>query len=507
MGTVDGLLSGFAVALQPTNLLFVLVGVLIGMFVGVLPGLGPTATIALLLPLTFGFEPATGIIMLAGIYYGSMYGGTITSVLLRLPGEPSSVITTIDGYEMTKRGRSGPALGIAAIGSFVGGIVATAGIVLLAPQLAGVALRFGPPEFAAVALLGLLLVAYLGTGSLPRSLAMAGLGLLLATIGQDPVTGSQRFTFGSVELLGGLEFTAIAMGLFGIGEILYALQRAPAPTPQIPPVRHVWPTRDDFGRTRGSIARGSIIGFAVGLLPGGGGIVSPLAAYGVEKRLARDPKRFGSGAIEGVAAPETANNAGSTAAFVPLLTLGIPPNAVLALIFGALLIHGITPGPQLISDNPDLFWGVVVSMLVGNVILLVLNIPLIGVFVRALRVRMGILGPLTVVVTLIGVYSINSNPADMLIAVIFGLLGYAMRKTGFEPAPLVLAFLLGTIMERSARQALLLSDGSPSIFLTRPISAVLLIATTGVVVFAAWRAVQRRRLSSRATADRGPVTG
>lgn len=474
MGVLESLLLGFEVALQPLNLLYVFVGVALGTVIGVLPGLGPTATIALLLPLTFAIPPESAIIMLAGIYYGSMYGGTITSVLLQLPGEAASVVTTFDGYQMAQQGRAGPALGIAAIGSFIGGTVSVVGLTLFAPLLAAFAVRFGPPEYTALTVLGILLVTYLGTKSFAKSLVMACLGLLLASIGQDPVAGTQRFAFGIIDLLKGLDFVAVAMGLFGVGEILYNLENEGRGTLATSRISHIWPTMRDWAQSRGAILRGSVLGFVIGILPGGGGVVSSLASYALEKRRAREPERFGKGAIEGVAGPETANNASSTSAFIPLLTLGIPSNVVLALLFGALLLQNITPGPQLINDNPGIFWGVIASMFIGNLILLILNLPLVGIFVQILRLRMGILAALAVVVTMVGVFSINNNIFDMWVVLVFGLLGYVMRKTGFEPGPLILAFVLGPIMERSFRQSLLISNGDPTIFFTRPISGALM---------------------------------
>ena len=492
MGVLESLLLGFEVALQPLNLLYVFVGVALGTVIGVLPGLGPTATIALLLPLTFAIPPESAIIMLAGIYYGSMYGGTITSVLLQLPGEAASVVTTFDGYQMAQQGRAGPALGIAAIGSFIGGTVSVVGLTLFAPLLAAFAVRFGPPEYTALTVLGILLVTYLGTKSFAKSLVMACLGLLLASIGQDPVAGTQRFSFGIIELLRGLDFVAVAMGLFGVGEILYNLENEGRGTLATSRISHIWPTMRDWAQSRGAILRGSVLGFVIGVLPGGGGVVSSLASYALEKRQAREPERFGKGAIEGVAGPETANNASSTSAFIPLLTLGIPSNVVLALLFGALLLQDITPGPQLISDNPGIFWGVIASMFIGNLILLILNLPLVGIFVQLLRLRMGILAALAVVVTLVGVFSINTNVFDMWVVLVFGLLGYVMRKTGFEPGPLILAFVLGPIMERSFRQSLLISNGDPTIFFTRPISGTLIVIAALIIVLSAVQFFRKR---------------
>ena len=482
MGIVESVQTGFEVVFQPINLFYCFVGVLVGMVVGVLPGLGASATIALLLPLTFALGPEASIIMLAGIYYGSIYGGTITAILLQLPGEANSAVTVIDGYPLGQQGRAGPAMGLAAIGSFIGGTVSIVGLTLFAPLLARVAVTFGPPEYTALTVLGILLVTYLGTKSVAKSLIIAAFGLVLATVGQDPVAGSARFTFGVTPLLSGLDFVAIAMGVFGLGEILYNLEQRIRSEDATTRVDHILPTMADFVQTRFTMIRGALLGFFIGILPGGGGVVSSLASYGIEKRLAREPERFGKGAIEGVAGPETANNAGATSAFIPLLVLGIPANAVTALLFGALLLQGITPSPQLIQQEPELFWGVVNSMYIGNFFLLIMSIPLIGVFVQLLRVRMSILAPVAVMVTMVGIFSLNNNVFDMWVMLTFGVIGYIMRKTGFEPGPLVLAFVLGSIMERAFRQSLLLSNGDPLIFVTRPGSASLLGVAALVVM-------------------------
>ncbi|MFF5992664.1 tripartite tricarboxylate transporter permease [Prauserella flavalba] len=493
MDLFNDLAQGFTVALDPTNLLYVFLGALIGTVIGVMPGLGPTATIALLLPLTYSLEPTTAVIMLAGIYYGSMYGGTITSVLLRLPGEAASVVTTFDGYQMAKQGRAGPALGTAAIGSFIGGTVSIIGLTFLAAPLAAVAVTFGPPEYVAVTVLGILLVTYLSTGSAIKGLCMAGIGLFLSTVGQDPITGTTRFTFGQIALFDGLDFVAVAMGLFGVGEILHSLEQTDTVKAVTSRVKNIWPSRRDLRESSGAIVRGSGLGFLIGILPGGGGTISSLASYAVEKRRAKDPSRFGRGAIEGVAGPETANNASSTSAFIPLLTLGIPANAVIALIFGALLIQDITPGPQLVSEHPDVFWGVIASMYVGNLVLLLLNIPLVGVFVQLLRVRQAVLGAFALIFTMAGVYSINNDVFDMWVVLGFGVLGWLMKKTGFEPGPLVLAFVLGPILEQSFRQSMLISGGDLSVFVTRPISAAFFVAMFLLVVVSALIARRRRR--------------
>jgi putative tricarboxylic transport membrane protein len=482
MDFLNPVVDGFGVVLQPANLLYCLAGVVIGMLIGVLPGLGPAATIAILLPITYGVEPVSAIIMLAGIFYGAQYGGTITSVLLRLPGEASSVVTVFDGFALAKQGKAGTALGIAAIGSFIGGTVSIVGLTLLAPIVAGVALDFGPPEYAALALLGVLLVATVGNGGKLKSVIAAGLGLLLATVGRDTFTGASRFTFDNLNLADGIDFVPIAMGLFGLGEILYNLEERHNKVQAPAKVANVWPSRSELRQARGAIGRGSVIGFLLGVLPGGGATLSSLVAYAVEKRRAKQPERFGKGAIEGVAAPETANNAAATSSFIPLLTLGIPANATMALMFGALLIQGIPPGPQLVTDHPDLFWGVINSMYIGNILLLIMSIPMVGIFVKILRIRPAILAPITVLITLLGVYTVNNQVFDIFLVIVFGVIGYLMKKFGFEPGPLVLAFVLGSVMEIAVRQSLLIFEGDVTGFVTRPISGTVLAILLAVLV-------------------------
>jgi putative tricarboxylic transport membrane protein len=498
-------LDGFGVVLEPINLLYCLIGVVIGMLIGVLPGLGPAATIAILLPLTFGVEPVTATIMLAGIFYGAQYGGTVTSVLLRLPGEASSVVTVFDGNALARQGRAGTALGIAAIGSFIGGTVSVVVLSLVAPVVAGFALDFGPPEYTALALLGILLVATISGGNRLKAVIAACVGLLLATVGRDGFTAAERFTFDNLSLADGLDFVPIAMGLFGLGEILHNLEERHRRVDQAPlRVANVWPSRTDLRQSAGAIGRGSVLGFLLGLLPGGGATLSSLAAYAVEKRRAKQPERFGKGAIEGVAAPETANNAAATSSFIPLLTLGIPANATMAVIFGALLIQGVRPGPQLVSSDPELFWGVVNSMYLGNILLLIMSIPLVGLFVKILRVRATILAPITVLITLVGVYTVNNDVFDLVLVVVFGVLGYLMKKFGFEPGPLVLAFVLGSLLEDSLRRSLLLFDGSPLGFVTRPISGTLLAVFVVVALLPLLLRCARGR-SRRRRRDRLPV--
>ena len=486
-------LDGFGVVLEPTNLLYCLIGVVIGMLIGVLPGLGPAATIAILLPLTFGIEPVTAIIMLAGIFYGAQYGGTITSVLLRLPGEASSVVTVFDGHALARQGRAGTALGVAAVGSFLGGTVSVVALSLVAPLVAGFALDFGPPEYTALALLGILLVSTVSSGDRLKAVIAACIGLLLATVGRDSFTGAERFTFDNLSLADGLDFVPIAMGLFGLGEILYSLEERHGVVHAPAKVANVWPSRADLRQSAGAIGRGSVLGFVLGILPGGGATLSSLAAYALEKKRSKTPERFGKGAVEGVAAPETANNAAATSSFIPLLTLGIPANATMAVIFGALLIQGVTPGPQLVSENPDLFWGVVNSMYIGNVLLLIMSIPLVGVFVKILRVRATILAPITVLITLVGVYTVRNSVFDIGLVIVFGAVGYLMKRTGFDPGPLVLAFVLGSLLESSLRRSLLLFDGNPVGFLTRPISGTLLAVFLAVILLPPLQAARKRR--------------
>jgi putative tricarboxylic transport membrane protein len=498
MDLFNPIIMGLGVALQPENLLFCLLGTVIGMLVGVLPGLGPVATIAILLPLTYSIDPSTAIIMLAGIFYGAQYGGTITSVLLRLPGEASTVVTTFDGYQMARKGRAGAALGISAMGSFIGGTISVFGIVLLAPVLSRAAIQFGPPEYAALALLGVLLVTTLGSGSVSKSLLAALFGLLLATVGRDPFTVSTRFTFGSVELSDGLDFAPIAMGLFGLSEILRSLEeRGKNPTVRSKLGRS-WPTRTDWITSRFAIMRGTVIGFLLGVLPGGGVTISSMVSYAAEKRISKTPEEFGNGSIKGVAGPETANNAAATSSFIPLLSLGIPANGTMAVLLGALLIQGVSVGPRLMVDNPDVFWGVVASMWIGNGLLLIMSIPLIGVFVRILSVRSSVLLPITAMVTLVGVYTIQNSVFDVLLVILFGLIGYVMKKFGFDPAPLVLSFVLGSMLENSFRQSLSMFNGEIGGFLARPISFTLLLA--GVLVVLAPLAL--RMLKHRAAASR-----
>jgi len=468
------LAQGFAIALTPTNLAYGFVGALVGTAIGVLPGLGPPATIALLLPITYGMAPTSAVILLAGIFYGAMYGGSTTSILLNIPGEAASVVTCIDGYQMARQGRAGAALAVSAVGSFVAGTASVVGLMLLAPPLAAFALRFGAPEYTALLVLGLMMVGYLGGGSMTKGLMMAALGLLLGMVGLDPIMGSPRFTYGVFKLSEGFEFVLVAMGLFGIGEVLVNVERSTVPEVLKTRIRGLLASREEWRAAGLPLARGSLLGFFVGVLPGGGAIISSFVSYAIEKKLSRHPERFGQGAIEGVAGPEAANNAAATSSFIPLLTLGIPGNASIALIFAALLIQGIRPGPLLVSEQPAVFWGLIASMYIGNVVLLVLNLPLIRLWVKLLEVPYAILAPFVVVFVLVGAYSVNNSVFDVGTTIAFGAVGYALRKLDFEPAPLVLAMILGPQLEAALRRSLIYSRGDLLVFFERPISAALL---------------------------------
>jgi len=475
LGMFQGLASGFDIAFTLTNLTFALIGAVLGTMVGILPGLGPSATISLLLPLSFKIgSPVTSIIMMAGIFYGAMYGGSTTSILVNIPGEAASVVTCIDGYQMALKGRAGPALGIAAIGSFIAGTIGVLGLTFVAPPLAEFALKFGPPEYFSLTLFGLLMATLLGGGSILKGLIMVVLGLLLGSVGLDPISGAIRFTWGLHMLQEGIDFVTLAMGMFGVGEIFYNLEKVLKTELVTRKVTHLWPTLKDWADSKWAVIRGSFIGFFIGILPGGGAVISSLVSYAVEKRVSKSPEEFGKGAIQGVAGPESANNAAASASFIPLLTLGIPGNAAIAMIFAALLIQGVQPGPFLITEKPEIFWGVVASMYIGNVMLLILNLPMVGLWVQLLRVPYSILAPIVVLFCCVGVYSIRNTVFDIYVMGIFGVIGYILRKVDLEPGPMILAFVLGPILERAIRQALLISAGSPLIFFTRPISGALM---------------------------------
>ena len=487
------LVMGFGVALGPLNLLYCLMGVLLGTLIGVLPGLGPVATIAMLLPVTFKLPPVAAIIMLAGIYYGAQYGGSTTAILVNLPGESSSVVTCLDGYAMARQGRAGPALGIAALGSFFAGCVATLILALFAPPLADLALRFGPAEYFSLMVLGLVAAAVLAQGSLVKALAMIVLGLLLGLVGTDVNAGTLRYTFGIPELSDGIGFVALAMGMFGLAEIVTNLEVRGRREVFTDDVQALLPTRADFKASWKAVLRGTGLGSVLGVLPGGGAILASFASYTLEKRLAADPSRFGKGAIEGVAGPESANNAGAQTSFIPLLTLGIPPNAVMAMMMGAMTIHGIAPGPQVIRQQPELFWGVVASMWIGNLLLVVLNLPLIGIWVRLLKVPYRLLYPAILVFCCVGVYSLSNSPFDVVLMALFGVLGYVFLKLRCEPAPLMLGFILGPLMEENLRRALRLSRGDPTVFFTRPISLGLLLVAAVLLLLIVAPAIRGKR--------------
>ena len=480
MDLIDNISLGFQTAFTLTNLFYCLTGVFLGTLIGVLPGLGPTATIAMLLPLTFSLPPISSLIMLAGIYYGSQYGGSTTSILVNLPGEAASVVTTLDGYQMARQGRAGVALATAAIGSFFAGTVATFLIAAFGPPLAAIALSFGPAEYFSLMTLGLVASIVLAQGSLLHAFGMVVLGLLLGLIGTDVTSGVPRFTFDIPELADGIGFVTVAMGMFGLSEIIRNLETQAQSSVEVAKVTTLMPTRQDFKRMIAPVLRGTAIGSALGILPGSGSILGAFAAYSIEKKVSRNRAEFGKGAIEGVAAPEAANNAGAQTSFIPMLTLGIPSNPVMALMVGAMIIQGIQPGPSVITEQPALFWGIVVSMWIGNLFLVVLNLPLVGLWVRMIMVPYRLLYPAILVFCAIGVFSLRNSQFDVYVMALFGVLGYIFSKLGCEPAPMLLAFILGPLMEEFLRRAMLLSRGDPLVFLQRPISATLL----GIAVLA-----------------------
>jgi putative tricarboxylic transport membrane protein len=475
-GIISNLGLGFEQALSLTNLFYCFIGVFLGTVVGVLPGLGPIATIAMLLPVTLKLKPVTALIMLAGIYYGAQYGGSTTAILINVPGESSSVVTAIDGYKLARRGKAGYALATAALGSFFAGTVSTFLIAGFAPALAAFALKFGPAEYFSLMVLGLAASVSLAHGSIIKALAMVVLGLLLGTIGQDLYTGTPRFTFGSLDLADGLEFVALAMGLFGIGEIVRNLEDESERSVIVQKITDLIPSKAELKRIIAPVLRGTALGSVLGILPGGGALLASFAAYALEKRVSRHRHELGTGAIEGVASPESANNAGAQTSFIPMLTLGIPSNPVMALMIGAMIIQGIVPGPNVINEKPELFWGIIASMWVGNVMLLVLNLPLIGIWVKFLSVPYHVLFPGIMAVCCVGVYSVSNNPFDVFTMAAFGVVGYALVKLECEPAPLLLGFIIGRMLEEYLRRAMLLSRGDPMVFFERPYSRYLLIA-------------------------------
>jgi putative tricarboxylic transport membrane protein len=474
MELISNLGLGLSTAITPINLLYCLIGVFLGTLIGVLPGLGPTATIAMLLPITFVLPPISALIMLAGIYYGSQYGGSTTSILVNLPGEAASVVTTLDGYQMARRGRAGVALATAAIGSFFAGTVATLLLALFAPPLSEIALEFGPADYFSLMVLGLVASVVLAQGSLLHAIGMVVLGLLLGLIGTDVTSGAQRYTFDIPQLADGIGFVTVAMGMFGLAEIIRNLEQEESRSVMVTKITNLMPTKEDWKRVVGPILRGTAIGSAVGILPGSGSILGAFAAYSIEKKVSKNSAEFGKGAIEGVAAPESANNAGAQTSFIPMLTLGIPSNPVMALMIGAMIIQGIQPGPSVMKEQPALVWGIIVSMWIGNFFLVVLNLPLIGLWVRMIMVPYHLLYPAILVFCGIGVFSLNNSEFDIYLMGLFGLLGYVFVKLDCEPAPMLLAFILGPMMEEYLRRAMLISRGNPLVFVQRPISATLL---------------------------------
>jgi putative tricarboxylic transport membrane protein len=490
----QSVLYGFQVALQPLNLIYCFFGVMIGTLVGVLPGLGPAAAIALLLPTTFKATPVSGVIMLAGIYYGAMYGGSTTSILVNIPGEAASVVTCIDGYQMALKGRAGPALGIAAFGSFIAGTISVIALTFVGPLLAGIALRFGPPEFFSLMVVGIMVLTFLSSGSMLKALMMAAVGLTLGGIGMDSISGKYRFTLNIQALLDGVGLVPVVMGLFGIAEVIENLETEIKRQILTDKIKNLLPNLRDWADSIWAIIRGTVLGFFLGIIPGGGAIVASFASYAIEKKVSKHPEEFGKGAIAGVAGPESANNAAAGSSFIPLLTLGIPSNAVMAIFLGALMIHGLQPGPLLMTRAPDLFWGTIVSMYIGNGMLLVLNLPLIPLWVMVLRVPYSLLYPLIILFCMIGAYSIGNTTADVIIMLIFGIIGYLMRKFRYDAPPLVLALVLGGELESSLRQSLMLSRGDFSIFVTRPITLGFLIVAVLLLIVPI--ITQRKKLST-----------
>jgi len=485
--------QGLGVALLPINLLYCFIGVFIGTLVGVLPGIGPVTAMSLLLPVTLSGTPEAGIIMMAGIYYGSMYGGSTTSILVNIPGEATSVVTCLDGHQMALQGRAGPALGMAAMASFIAGTIAVVGLMLVAPSLARFAVAFGPAEYFSLMVLGLVILTFLTQGSMLKSLLMACVGTLIGLIGLDSINAQARLTFGRMELYDGIGLIPVVMGLFGVAEVLTNIERPIQRSIIGQKIRNLLPTRADWKASAGPIGRGTLLGFFLGIIPGGGAVIASFASYALEKRVSKTPERFGKGAIEGVAGPEAANNSAAGGAFIPLLTLGIPPNVVMALLLGAFIIHGLQPGPLLMTQNPGLFWGVIASMYIGNAMLLVLNLPLIGMWVQLLRLPYNVLFPLILLFSIVGVYASGNNVFDVAVMMAFGVLGYLMRKIGYEAAPLVLAFVLGPMLENNLRKALILSQGELVTFVERPISAACLALAAALLAAPLIPALRSRR--------------
>jgi putative tricarboxylic transport membrane protein len=493
MDVIGNLALGFSVALQPINLLYCFIGVFIGTLVGVLPGIGPISALSLLLPVTLAGTPESGIIMLAGIYYGSMYGGSTTSILVNIPGEAASVVTCIDGHEMAKQGRAGPALGMAAMGSFIAGTFSIVALMLVAPLMAKWAVAFGPSEYFALMVLGLTILTFMTQGSMAKSLLMACAGIVFGLVGIDQINAVPRLTFGRLELLDGIGLVPVIMGLFGVAEILSNLERAHQREIVTAKIGRLMPTKEDWKASAWPLTRGTLLGFFLGILPGGGAVISSFASYAIEKKLSKTPERFGHGAIEGVAGPEAANNSAAGGAFIPLLTLGIPPNPVMAILLGAFIVHNLQPGPLLMTQSPHVFWGIVASMYVGNVMLLVLNMPLIGMWVQVLKVPYNILFPLIMLFCVVGVFASGNAVFDVLVMSVFGVLGYLMRKFGYEASPMVLAFVLGPMLENNLRKSLILSQGSFDIFWSRPITATCLAFALAILLVPLLPSLSKKR--------------
>jgi len=501
MDLLGHLATGFGVALTPYNLIYALVGALVGTLIGVLPGIGPVATIAMLLPITYGMPPVSALIMLAGIYYGAQYGGSTTSILLNMPGETSSAVTCLDGYQMARKGQAGAALAVAALGSFFAGCVSTVFVATVAVPLSELALKFGPAEYCSLMTLGLIGSVVLAHGSLLKAIAMVVLGLLLGIVGTDVNSGTARFAFGIPQLIDGIGVVSVAMGLFGFAEIISNLESNEKRELIGAKVRTLWLSKEQFKQAWPAVLRGTGLGSILGVLPGGGAMLASFASYAVEKKVASDPTRFGKGAIQGVAGPESANNAGAQTSFIPLLTLGIPENAVMAMMVGAMTIHNIQPGPQVMTSNPALFWGLVTSMWVGNLMLVVLNLPLIGMWIKLLQVPYRVLYPAILLFCSIGVYTVSNEPFDVIQTAAFGALGIIFLKLECEPAPLLLGFVLGPMMEENLRRALLLSRGDPTVFVTRPISLTLLVAAVALLILIALPNLRKKREEAFAEAE------
>lgn len=494
MDIIHNMQLGFSVALTSANLLYCFLGCLVGTLIGVLPGIGPLATVSILLPVTYKLDPTASVIMLSGIFYGSMYGGSTTSILVNIPGEAASVVTCLDGYQMARQGRAGAALGIAAIGSFVAGSISAVGLNLLSPVLLAVALEFGPPEYFAIMTMGFVATMFMVGGPALKALVMLALGLFVSCIGLDFVYGAQRFTFGFVNLMNGADLVAVVMGMFGVSEILLNMEDMGRREIFTTKVKGIWPNRKDLQKSAMPILRGSLLGFFLGILPGAGNVTASFLSYGLERRLSPYPEKFGTGVIEGVAGPEAANNSAVAGAMIPLLSLGLPCNPVTALIMGALIIQGVQPGPMLISRNPEIYWGIIASFYVGNVMLLILNLPLVGMWVQLLKIPYRILFPLILLLCAIGTYSTNLNVFDVWVMIGFGVLGYLLRKRDYELAPFILALVLGPMFEQSLRQALILSAKDPMIFVNRPIAFGLLVVSFLLLVFFAYNRWRKREI-------------